>query len=445
MITSLSELRRQCIAEQKSFPPLPADDPRTLHPLSLEQNRKRAKQLLRVLRQGEQWSRTGSHPHPDVLIREHLKLADAQAIIAREQGFASWPRLKHHIEAMNLAEEAVASGRPTALDGHKRTLHIRCGSDVMYKLAMAGFSGDFLNFADPYIQGPVPAEQDQERFIRIRGDFIVGNNWRQKEQAYTDLSADYDALERAREYERIACWFEHDAYDVLIFLKLLHFFSDSAKRPGEVIFLCVDHYPGVKLFNGIGQLPAQAMRLLWQQFAPVEKVHYRFGKLCWQAYTDTTPAALRQMIKLDPSPLPAVLPALRRHIRELPWLSDGLSLTERLTLSILAEQGPQNAAQLFYHWYTTRYEPLVFMGDSSYWRVLDGLAQARRPAIEVVKDSRKPVAWRVSLTDFGQELLMGKANWLEHNEYDRWFGGTHNLSGAAIWCWDEASGEVVER
>lgn len=443
MIQSLPELRQQFITEQKRFQPLPADDPRSPRPLSLEQNKKQAKQLLKSLRNSEEWPRAESHPAPDSLTVDNIKLANAQAIIAREHGFKSWTKLKRHIESEEIAQKAVMDGTPTALDAQKRTLHIRCGNDVMYKLAIAGFTGDFLCFADPYIQGPVPAEQNLDRFIRIRGDFIADNNWRKREQAYNDLLVDYHALDSAREYARVACWFEHDAYDVLIFIKLLDYFSDPEKRPDELCFLCIDHYPGVKRFNGIGQLPAQAMRLLWQQFAAINEAHLLFGKLCWEAYTDTTPQALSQLIKLESPPLPAIMPALKRHIQELPWQRDGLSLTERLTLTILAERGPQDGSQLFYHWYTTHYEPLVFMGDSSYWIVLDQLAQARHPAIELVKDTAKPIDWHISLTDFGRELLSGKTHWMAHNDYDRWFGGVHNHSDSAIWYWDEVAGDVI--
>jgi len=37
-----------------------------------------------------------------------LKLAQAQAVIAREQGFASWPRLKAYVEASRLASNALS-------------------------------------------------------------------------------------------------------------------------------------------------------------------------------------------------------------------------------------------------------------------------------------------------------------------------------------------------
>ncbi|HIQ52427.1 MAG TPA: hypothetical protein EYH51_04020, partial [Pseudomonas pachastrellae] len=70
--------------------------------LNLEQQRKRAKELLKAINAGEhsalarvtQWIT----PRSDA-----LKLADAQLVIARECGFASWPRLKQHIDSINLA------------------------------------------------------------------------------------------------------------------------------------------------------------------------------------------------------------------------------------------------------------------------------------------------------------------------------------------------------
>ena len=444
MIQSLPALRRQFHAEQKQFHQLPADDPRSLQSLSLEQSKKQAKQLLKALHQGEAWSRTASHPKAETLHADSVKLSDAQLIIAREQGFSSWPKLKHHVESSELAARAIERGSLDPLDEQLQTLHIRCGTDVMYKLAVAGFSGDFLCFADPYIQGPVPAEKDRQSFIEIRSSFIARNQWRLKQQAIKDLTADYDALEQARGYQRVCFWFEHDAYDVLVFIKLMHFFSDQSKRPDQMEFICVDHYPGVVRFNGIGQLPAETMPLLWQQFAPLEASHIGFGKLCWEAYTASTPEALSQIVNLDSSPFPQIMPALKRHIKELPWRHDGLSLSERLTLQILAEQGPQNGAKLFYHWYTAVYEPLVFMGDSSYWTVLSQLAEAKRPAIKLVKESPKPVDWQVSLTGFGRKLLVGEEHWRSHNDYDRWFGGVQIRSPGAIWYWDDEIGRVMQ-
>lgn len=65
------------------------------HP-SLEQQKKQAKELLRSLRGGDSGARERFRRHlPD---KARLTLADAQLVLAREQGFASWAALKAHVE-----------------------------------------------------------------------------------------------------------------------------------------------------------------------------------------------------------------------------------------------------------------------------------------------------------------------------------------------------------
>lgn len=65
--------------------------------MPLEQLRNQAKELLRAHRAGDVAARarvTANHPRPD----EPLKLGGAQLVIAREHGFASWPRLRAYVD-----------------------------------------------------------------------------------------------------------------------------------------------------------------------------------------------------------------------------------------------------------------------------------------------------------------------------------------------------------
>jgi ankyrin repeat protein len=73
------------------------------HP-SLDQQKKRAKELIRAFRRGDPEARGRIRRHlPD---KTAVKLADAQFVIAREYGFRSWADLKRHIEAHDVAPEA---------------------------------------------------------------------------------------------------------------------------------------------------------------------------------------------------------------------------------------------------------------------------------------------------------------------------------------------------
>ena len=71
---------------------------------SLEYERKEAKALLRLIRAGDNDALRRVHLAHPVFRRDRppreLRLADAQHVIAREYGFASWPRLVEYFELM---------------------------------------------------------------------------------------------------------------------------------------------------------------------------------------------------------------------------------------------------------------------------------------------------------------------------------------------------------
>jgi ankyrin repeat protein len=60
----------------------------------LGQLKKQAKDLLQAWSRSESLDRLTAHPNPP----REPKLADAQFVLAREYGFASWPQLKRHVE-----------------------------------------------------------------------------------------------------------------------------------------------------------------------------------------------------------------------------------------------------------------------------------------------------------------------------------------------------------
>lgn len=422
MIVSLTALHQQSASPAQSLPEFADGDPRKLVHISLEQQKKRAKELLRDLRTKNpaalaRWrqSHRGARPAVDT----DLHLNDAQLILAREHGFGKWTDFKAHIERARMARDAVAQGRPAALDADRRTLHIRCGHDIQHKLAVAGFVGDFLAFPDPYVQGPVPKTESLEEFLRIRWEFLTAAY--SVVETFEGFQREYDSLKQAREYQRVTLWFEHDSYDQLILARLLDYFSDPAKRPARLRLISITHFPGVKIFNGLGQLPPEALRVLWEQFTDVTEPQFALGRQAWEAITAPTPEALAALIATDTPALPTMAIALKRHLQELPSTENGLSLTEQLTLQILAEKGAMNAARLF-GWYNNHYELLPFWGDLQYWLVLSGLADAPRPAVTLEKHGENPKDWQVDITQLGHDLLASK-DWFVLNPVQRWVGG----------------------
>lgn len=441
MIINLAELRQQRTSSPLT-PEFDPGDPRRLNPFSLEQQKKRAKELLRDAHAHDAGAIERFRRHcPQSLTADAVpRLSDAQSVVARENGFRKWTDLKAHADHIRIAQQALRDGRPSALDGAGRTLHIRCGHDIMHKLAVAGFTGDFLWFADPYTQGPVPRTESLEEFVKIRAEYL--------QEASDRLYESYRDLERAREYRSVNIWMEHDSYDQLILAKLLDFFSDPSKRPPRLRVISVTHFPGVGRFNGIGQLPPEALRVLWDDFKDVTEQQLILGRQAWHAITSPTPEALIELIKTETPALSTMARALTRHLRELPSSDNGLSLTEQLTLKILADKGPMNAARLF-GWYTNHYEPLPFMGDTSYWAVLRGLADAERPALKIEERHDAPKEWNkhwhVELLPVGVELLKNGADWLMLNRMQRWVGGVRiDSREPGQWRFDSARMNIAK-
>lgn len=318
--------------------------------LNLQQQKKRAKELFRQLQQNQPQAlkRFQLHPRAAELTtapasEQPFHLSHCQLVIARENGFNSWPAMKTHIDSLSL--------QPHQLDT-PATLHIRCGHDLQHGLQLAGFQGDYLAFYDPFCQGPV-SDLPLEQLICLRSQFAAETYSLTLADATSRARQAYDQLYQCRSdqhprWDKIVLWFEHDSYDQLILAFLLSYFQRyNVSLPLELI--CVDQAPGVSDFIGLGQLSPELFRYLWEhQRQPVSQTQLNSGEQVWQALCADTPEPLEQLIHQDVPELPFMARALQRHLAELPDPQTGLSLTQTLALEILSAETSWQAVWLLY-------------------------------------------------------------------------------------------------
>ncbi len=191
--------------------------------LNLEQQKKRAKELLKAVRDDDADAVARWEAHHPKGVAAGQQLADAHLVIARENGFPSWPRMKTHIDTLRIARQRMEAGRPLVPDSADM-VHIRCGEDIRHSLKVAGFAGAFVEFSDPYCQGPVP-RLDRDAFLDRRAGFITSSYDRPVKEARDRLKAEYDRVDALGAGDRVTLWFEHDSYDQLILARLLAHFS----------------------------------------------------------------------------------------------------------------------------------------------------------------------------------------------------------------------------
>ena len=396
--------------------------------IDLDRQRQHAKALLRDLRAGQAQALQRLHAQAPHGLGHPPRLADCQWLLARELGFASWPKLKAHVEAI-----AFAARHPDFASGDEAAcLHLRCGNDIAHSLELAGFRGEFRMFADPLSMGPVPA-LPEESFRQLRAAFVA--------QAFDIPAADalrrtrdeYALLDQLPERQRVVLWCEADAYDQLFLIRVL---AGLPRLPERLELIETDRVPGVQRFIGIGQLAPDLLAWLWPQRRPLGEEALLLAREAWDAYRQPSPQAWATLASKPTPALPLLGNALRRQLQELPGARDGLSLTERLSLGIVAERGELPLGRVFAELMTHR-EPLPYLGDLMFHVLMRPLIDSPTPLL-VEAEPQLPWAQRpVRLTALGSQVLAGERHGLDQLAAERWVGGVRLRPGQPHWTLDD--------
>jgi len=401
--------------------------------LDLADLRKRAKRLLKAVNNGEA-DDTREQLRLLGLAGPDYRLADTQWLLAREAGFASWPKLKAHADAV-----AFAARHPSFdADGEASVQHWRCGNDIAHSLRIAGFSGAFHMFDDPMVMGPVPAlPEDQYWQVRaayIQQAFNLGTQDIEQRQAQQRA-----ALAQLNADSEVVLWCEGDAYDHLFLVRVL---ASLPCLPRRLELIATTQVPGVERFIGIGQLAPDLLAWLWPQRQPLGEDALALAQQAWAAYTAPDPRAWAALAAREHPSLPLLRAALARQLQELPGVNDGLSLTERLLLRILAQKGELPAGRVFAQ-LMTHDEPLPYLGDMMFHVLLQPLIHAPRPLL--LEGQGEAWAQRpLRLTPLAERILDGQANWLDQAPPPRWVGGVRVDADQRAWVVSD-QGEVSQR
>lgn len=409
--------------------------------LNFEQQQKRAKDLLKAARSGD----------PGAVARfkdTTPKLAEAQFLVARELRFDSWAALKQHIVAMTREREAMNA---SALDSDLRTLHIRCGSDLRVPLQKAGFCGDFYEHSYPYLIGPV---RDGIDCLRQRARFLVDtcDDSRDPPLAYEPvlraLERDERTLHDSADYERVVIWSEGDCYDQLVLIRLLGHYA-THRRPPRLELVNQSDFPGSVRFIGMGQLPPEALRLLWRTRGVAGPAQLELGLDAWRALVNPDPRALAAIMRSDTPALPLLAGALHRHLRELPSAVNGLSLTEEMALALLAERS-ESLMRMFSRM-NHFIDPLPGQGDLQMRDRVLGMEGASAPVftrsagVDREGNTRPPWTDVLAITELGRAVLRGNVDFRSLNPPSRWVGGVEIAVHSVDWRWNEQLREAVRR
>jgi hypothetical protein len=190
-------------------------------------------------------------------------------------------------------------------------------------------------------------------------------------------------------------------------------------------------------FIGLGQLPPEALRLLWNERRPVSAAQVEEGRLAWSLLRQSDPTPLAAAATGGLTALPFLARALRRHCQELPWAADGLGLTQRLILERLADR-PHRIGEIFRDLMLER-DPLPFLTDLMLADFVEAMKRVTRPVFTGAfeDDDRRWYRERLTITPLGLDVLAGATDYLSLLPPERWLGGVCIRGDQPCWRWDE--------
>ena len=313
------------------------------------------------------------------------------------------------------------------------TLHVTNGSHAGDKIRRV-VNAPVALACDVLHEGPCPPVEG-DAWHEVRAGFLAGPGHTAEEIKAGLASDDRAIADACARGDDVVLWFEHDLFDQLALIRTLDNIShagDGTAQP-RVSLVCVDRFPGVERFVGLGQLTEAQLATLDGTGVPVTGEHHAIASAAWTEFRSADPRGLLQIP--DSTALPFLHAALRRFLAEYPSAENGLSRTEDLALTALAG-APSTAGSLFVA--TQAREARPFMGDSTFFDILRRLASARVPLVTVEGwDDADPRPARIAITGAGREVLARRADHIRLNGIDLWRGGVH-LYGAdrSPWRWD---------
>ena len=325
-------------------------------------------------------------------------------------------------------------------------LHIHNGDSTAGTAREFGLPGQHLAFREALVEGPTPDNVSDSEWIEVRARFLSEDYGPKLDEARKDLLEQDNALRRFADHEEVILWFEHDLFCQVNLIYLLDWFSSQSLGKTRLSMICIDGFPGIEDFRGLGQLRGDQLASLIETRHQVTEAELRLGTSAWNAFRSSDPSAVTKLLERDTTPLPYIKDALRLHLMRFPSVSNGLGRVENKALEVVAA-GTRDFMKVFSRFADS--EARYGFGDSQLWDVLERLGRAKQPLISITgmdSDATKASSFRhasFEITALGTSVLTAQSDFIGLNGIDLWLGGVHLKDGSALWRWDENQRRLV--
>jgi hypothetical protein len=272
-----------------------------------------------------------------------------------------------------------------------KVLHLTSGDIAGELLERSGLPGEVFVWHDVLYEGPRRPGWPDEQVLRDRAGFLAratGGALRE-ESVLGMLRGQYARLERSGEDERLVLWFDACLFDQAMLCHLLACLA--MVEAGEVELLCLDAFPGIEPFHGLGQLTPARLASVYDRRTPVTAEQVRFARRVDDAFALQDEVELGVLCRMADAPLPWVPAAAGRWLQERPDEQTGLGRLETLALEAI-RAGHERPADIL-RVVADNETPPRYWGDFTLWAKINALADRTPPRVRISGPAARLPQW----------------------------------------------------
>lgn len=214
-------------------------------------------------------------------------------------------------------------------------IHITSGDCAGSILAKSGIGGEVFVWHDILYEGPRKPGWPDDDTLHARALFLeqaTGGGLR-KAHILETLKCQYRKLKEVRNNQKLVLWFDACLFDQAMLSHILACLRFLGNQKAELI--CVDAFPGIKPFHGLGQLSPEQMASVYDRRQPVTDEQFLFSERVDRAFALQDEIEFLELSKYSNAPLRWISPAVVRWLQEKPDEVTGLGRLENLILVAL--------------------------------------------------------------------------------------------------------------
>ncbi|MDD5708724.1 MAG: hypothetical protein PHR35_22650, partial [Kiritimatiellae bacterium] len=212
------------------------------------------------------------------------------------------------------------------------------------------------------------------------------------------LKQQYRRRAEATPDDHVVLWFDACLFDQAMLAHILSCLHHLAAKHVEL--LCVDAFPGIMPFHGLGQLRPVQLASLYATRRPLSDAHLRFAVLADSAFATQDASILSALAHSTDAPLPWLTRAAARWLQEQAAPDTGMGRLECLAMD--AVRAGCDTPQAIFAAVDAADEPPHFWGDTTLWAKINALADRKPPLLMIEGPTDRLPQWEstIPLNDF---------------------------------------------